>query len=122
MAFQDISGVGINYFWVQRYYRSKGELKVDEVKHGIKQVILSEPTWVEYDSLRAQLDMRERCAEAAEKYWDNAVAGIEKQADTIAKLEKENRYLRAWMVATTGMSAEDVKDVVAEVDNSTYQQ
>lgn len=106
-------------FWDGQDYK---EIEVDEVKHGIKQVILSEPTWVEYDSLRAQLDMRERCAEAAEKYWDNAVAGIEKQADTIAKLKKENLYLRTWMMTTTGMSEEDVEDVVAEVDNSPYQQ
>lgn len=93
---------------------------MDEAKHGIKQVILSEPTWMEYDSLRAQLDMRERCAVAAEKYWDNAVAGIERQADTITKLQKENRYLRTWMQATTGMSEEDVEDVVSEADNSPY--
>jgi hypothetical protein len=71
-----------------------------EGKNHIERAVMSVPTWVEANSLRAQRDMRERCAEAA---GTASVEVIEAFAARIAELERRNADLLRALEQATGV-------------------
>jgi hypothetical protein len=54
----------------------KKSVSIPEARRKIFDAVMAQSTWVESDSLLAQRDMRERCAEAAAKAFDEFVAEL----------------------------------------------
>lgn len=54
----------------------KKSVSIPEARKRIFDDVMAEPTWVESNSLLAQQDMRERCANAAVEAFDKFVADL----------------------------------------------